>query len=306
MTAAERVTTLLHFVTAVGRYVNIIGMAGNEHNTAATHFGRQMRKERLAHGWSLHELARRTGIDVSQLSRVENGKRPPSAKMAAKCDLVFPERRGWFTDWYDESRHWAEIPPSFRSWGEIEEKAGTLCDWYPGIVTGLLQTEDYARAILLTYPSVSDEAVASRLAARMERQRRLFTREPPPRAWFVVDEMALYRRVGSPQAMAAQMRHLSEIAALPKVTIQVLPAVAHPANASGFILADDTAWCEHLVSGGVYTQEPVSSLVVLFDTLRGECYRVSESAALFRRMAGIWESGVKAATQTPTEDSASK
>jgi transcriptional regulator with XRE-family HTH domain len=252
-------------------------MAVNDHNSAATHFGRQMRKERLAHGWSLHELARQTGIDVSQLSRVENGKRPPSEKLAAKCDEVFPSRRGWFTDWYDESRYWAEIPPGFRSWSEIEEKAARLCDWYPGIVTGLLQSEDYARAILSTYPGVSDETVASRLAARMERQRRLFTRETPPRAWFVVDEMALYRRVGSPEIMAAQMRHLAEVAAALKVTVQVLPAVAHPANASGFIVADDSAWCEHLASGGVYTGKPFPRWLhcsILFEESATACRRV--------------------------------
>jgi len=131
-------------------------------------------------------------------------------------------------------------------------------------------------------------------------------RAGPPAARFVIDEMALYRRVGSPGIMAAEMRHLSAVAALPNVTIQVLPAVAHPANASGFIVADDSAWCEHVKSGFVYTGESVRPLLTLFDTLRGECYRVSESAALFERMNGIWTHGVRAAFQTPTAASAPK
>jgi hypothetical protein len=58
-------------------------------------------------------------------------------------------------------------------------------------------------------------------------------------AWFVVDEMALYRQVGSPQVMAGQMRYLLEVAAMPKVTLTVMPAVVHPANESGFVIAAD-------------------------------------------------------------------
>ena len=57
---------------------------------------------------------------------------------------------------------------------------------WPSIVSGLLQTEDYAGALLRTYPGVSDEVVAARLASRMERQRRVLMRDDPPRTWFLV------------------------------------------------------------------------------------------------------------------------
>jgi hypothetical protein len=66
-------------------------------------------------------------------------------------------------------------------------------------------------------------------------------------------ELALYRQVGTPAVMAGQMRRLAEIAAMPLVTLTVMPAIAHAANASGFVLADDAAWCEHMAAGGVYT-----------------------------------------------------
>ena len=79
----------------------------------------------------------------------------------------------------------------------------------------------------------------------MERQQRVLGRDDPPSAWFVIDELSLYREVGSAEIMAAQLRHLLEVAAMPKVTIQVLPAVAHPVNASGFLMADDAVWIEH-------------------------------------------------------------
>ena len=64
------------------------------------------------------------------------------------------------------------MPAAFKDWTEREDKAGALRVWSPGIVHGLLQTEPYATALLRTYPGVTDDAVAVRLAARMDRQRR--------------------------------------------------------------------------------------------------------------------------------------
>jgi transcriptional regulator with XRE-family HTH domain len=275
-------------------------MDGNGSTSAATHFGRQLKKERRAHGWGLRELSQRTGIDAGHLSRVENGKRPPTEVIALACDDVFPERRGWFMDWYTESREWSEIPASFRSWQEYEDKAGRLYVWSPGIIHGLLQTEDYARALLVTMPKATDEVVATRLAARMERQRRTIGRPDPPASWFIVDELSLYRLVGSAEVMAAQLRHLRNIAAIPGVTVQVLPAVAHPATAGELIITDDVAYVESLVGGAVLGGETVSSLMALFDSLRGECYRVSESVALIERLAEAWESGASPLTAART------
>ena len=236
---------------------------------------------------------------------MENGKRPPTEALAAACDAVFPERHGWFTDWYQESRSWSEVPAGFRSWSELEDKAARLYDWMPGTVTGLLQSEDYARAILATFPAVTAETIAARLAARVERQRRVLTRDDPPKVIFVIDELALYRQVGSAEVMAAQMRQLVVTAAMPHVTVQVLPAVAHPANASGFVIADDAVWCEHVAGGYVFTDgQTVSALATRFDTLRGECYRVSESLALIQGMAELWTAGASPLTRTPTAASA--
>jgi len=242
-------------------------------------------------------MAERTGIDFGNLSRVENGKRPPNARLAEACDRVFPERRGWFSDWYDESRSWSEVPAGFKPWAEVEERSATLRDWYPGIVTGLLQTADYAGALLATSPTASAGVTAARLASRMERQRRVLERDNPPAAWFVVDEMALYRMVGSPEVMAGQCTRLAEVARLSDVTLSVMPAVAHPGNESGFVLADDAVYAEHAAGGYVFTDEQtVSSLAARFDTLRGESYRVSESRGRIERMAGVWARGVSPAT----------
>jgi hypothetical protein len=244
------------------------------------------------------------GIDAGHLSRVENGKRPPTEPIALACDEVFPERRGWFMDWYTESREWSEIPASFRSWQEYEDKAGRLHVWSPGIIHGLLQTEDYARALLATMPKASDEVVATRLAARMDRQGRTIGRPDPPGSWFIVDELSLYRLVGGAEVMAIQLRCLLDVAAKPGVTVQVLPAIAHPATAGELIITDDAAYVENLVGGAVLTGETVSSLMVVFDSLRGECYRVSESLALIERLAEAWQSGASPLTAARTAEAA--
>jgi transcriptional regulator with XRE-family HTH domain len=276
-------------------------MAGSQNGGAASHFGRQMRKERLARGWPIAELAQAMGVDAAHLGRVENGKRPPTERLAAACDRVFPDRRGWFSEYYDESRTWAEVPPGFRSWAEVEEKASALRDWYPGILTGLIQTEDYAGALLATSPGASAEMITARLASRMERQRRVLTRDNPPSVWFIIDELSLYREVGSAEVMAGQMYRLAQVAAMPNVTLTVMPAVAHPANASGFIVADDSAWCEHLAGGFVYTdQETVTYLALRFDSLRAESYRASESTAIIERLGAQWDSGARRLTLTLT------
>lgn len=262
-----------------------------------------MRKERLARGWSVHDFASRSGISAGHVSRIENGKRPPTQAVATACDAVFPERRGWFSEFYEESRTW--MPAGFRDWPEYEDKAHSLRVWSPGVIDGLVQSEGYARGLLETATGATADIVSARLGSRLARQRRvLFREEDPPDVRLVIDHAALYRCVGSAEVMAAQMAHLGEVAAMPNVTVQVLPAVAHPATQSGFMVTDSAGYAEHVLGGFVYTEpETVTALERLFDTLRAECYRASESAAIIRKAGALW-TGERAATAEPTAVSA--
>jgi hypothetical protein len=104
-------------------------------------------------------------------------------------------------------------------------------------LSGLLQTEGYARAILTVEPGVTDDEVSARLAARLERQA-ILTRDDPPTAWFMVDEAALRRRVGSPEAMAAQLAHLAGVARLPNITIQVVPSTGESPHSWPIVRAE--------------------------------------------------------------------
>jgi transcriptional regulator with XRE-family HTH domain len=168
-------------------------------------FGRELRRTRIARGWSIAEAARRSGINAAHLSRIELGRRPPTERIAAALDNAFPERHGWFSSWHSESQSWPEIPATFRSWPDYEDRTTSIRDWTPGIMTGLVQTEDYARALIAVVPGIDRATRENRLRGRMERQRSFWERQPAVMATFVVDELSLYRRVGSAEVMTAQL-----------------------------------------------------------------------------------------------------
>jgi transcriptional regulator with XRE-family HTH domain len=277
----------------------------DDRNNPIRYFGRQVRKERLAADWTLAEFGQRTGYDPAHVSRIESGKRPATDVFAQMCDQAFPHRIGWFGEFYEESRTWIATPPWFRNYVSHEQRAVTLRNWFPSLLDGLLQTENYARAILAVSPGATDDEVSARLAARMKRQA-ILTREEPPTLWSLADEAALRRCVGSPEVMAAQMKHLAALARLPNVTIQVVPAIAHAGLLGGFSITEHAAYAETAVAGQVFEDaEIIASLLTRFDTLRSEALRASESLALIERMCEEWKSaGAKAATQGTTAEPA--
>jgi len=269
------------------------------------YFGHQVRKARLAKEWSLAEFGQRIGYSRGAISRVETGVRAPTEMFAQMCDRAFPERDNWFSDFYAESRAWIATPPWFRSWVEHEQRAASLRIWQLGVLSGLLQTEDYARAILSMNPGVTDEQVAARLSARLDRQA-LLTREDPPSVWFLVDEAALRRCVKSPGVMAGQLAHLLGAARFPNVTVQVVPNSEHAGLLGGFAIAERAAYVETAVAGQVFEdREIIDNLLVRFDTLRNEALRKSESLKLIERMCEEWTAtGARAATQATTAENA--
>jgi transcriptional regulator with XRE-family HTH domain len=254
------------------------------------YFGQQVRKSRVAAGWTIKQFGTRVGYDAGQVSRIETGKRPPTETFAEMCDQAFPDRDGWFSDFYQQSRTWIATPPWFRSWVELEQHATSLRDWQPSILSGLLQTEDYARAILSVNPGVSGEQVAERVEARLARQS-LLTRDEPPTLWFLVDEAALRRRVGSAEVMCAQLSRLAGLAQLPNITIQVVPDIAHAGLLGGFVIAEAAAFLETPVGGQVFEDHKThATLLNRFDTIRTEALRGTESISLIERIRdNVWQ-----------------
>jgi len=158
---------------------------------------------------------------------------------------------GWWHDYGDVLPQW------FRAYVDLEA-AATLIRTYEGqFVPGLLQTEDYMRAVITgALLDNSPEQVERRVALRMTRQS-LLGRADAPRLWAVVDEAALRRPVGGREVMRTQLERLIEATKLPNVTLQVLPfgAGAHPAMVDAFSVlrfADqdlpDIVYLEHLTN----------------------------------------------------------
>lgn len=88
------------------------------------------------------------------------------------------------------------------------------------------------------------------------------------------------------------------------MTLQLLPPVVHPAGASGFVVTDTACYCEHVTGGYVYTEEQTATrLDILFDTLRAECRRASESVAIIRETQDSW-TGANLRSRTQTEATA--
>jgi hypothetical protein len=132
---------------------------------------------------------------------------------------------GWWHNYGDV------LPPWFRVVPGLEEAAEVIRGYEPQFVPGLLQTEDYARALTAVgFPDAPAGENERRVALRMARQR-LLTRPGPPRLWAVIDETVLRRQVAGPSVMRAQIDRLIEAAELPNVTLQVLPFTAGPHRA---------------------------------------------------------------------------
>ncbi|WP_369238247.1 helix-turn-helix transcriptional regulator [Streptomyces sp. R21] len=162
---------------------------------------------------------------------------------------------GWWQRFHDILPGWFSMHVS------LEGAAALIRSYEPHFVPGLLQTEDYARGVLLSgaIGQTRPEDIERHVALRMQRQD-LLTREGAPRFWVVMDETAVRRHVGGPEVMRAQIDKLLDIAKLPNVTLQVAPFAAgpHPGTYGPFVLfrfampeLPDMVYSEYL-TGAVY------------------------------------------------------
>jgi transcriptional regulator with XRE-family HTH domain len=258
------------------------GKNGNSGNPSNLTFGLRLRQERLSRGWTLADLGARTGYAAGALSRIENSKRPATAQLAIACDRALPELAGWFSANFEASRSLGAAP-WFIPWIPHENRAMEIREFTPG-VPGLLQTEGYARALFSISPDATPEVTSRRVAARMERQKRLFGRMPAPSLLCLIDELGLRREAG-PGVMAAQIRHLINTAQRPAITIQLIPPMLHPGSLGSIILADGAALLETHAGGQVFEDaDTVMRLERRFEKIRSEAYGAMMT---LRRLEGI-------------------
>ena len=234
--------------------------------------------------------------DGSVVSRVEAGLAEPPEGFAEACDVAFPDRGGFFARFWRDQQSWrGPYPPWFLDWLVIERKAVTLRMWEPMLVPGLLQVEEYARAILASWRPDGADAVEAKVTARLDRQG-ILRGEAAATAWVLLDESVLARRVGTAVVMAAQLEHLAAVAGQPNVTVQVVPEAAsgYAGLSAGFTAAvtSDGQQAAHLDTGvqGMTVLEPtlVGRTVNMFDTLRAEALPRAASLELIAEAMSRW------------------
>ncbi len=179
-------------------------------------FGAMLRHYRVHAGMSQEQLGARVRCSGDLIGKIENGQRAPGEQLTRACDELaelktggaLGELRALLKNYLKERA----FPGWFQDWPGNEAHAKIL-RWFELVaVPGLLQTEDYARAMLRTQVLATDDETDEKVAARMDRQV-ILTRDNPPMLWVLLDEGVLRRPVGGREVMAGQLRHLVESAA---------------------------------------------------------------------------------------------
>jgi transcriptional regulator with XRE-family HTH domain len=259
-------------------------------------FGAELRYYRERAGLSQTDLAALVNVSHDVISKIETGERPPAKDFPERLDAV-PEldSRGGLTRLWSNLRkglrHRA-VPGWFQPWTHFEAQAATLRSYEPLLVPGLLQTEDYARAILAARPGGKHDDLDDQVAARIGRQA-ILARADPPQLWCVVDEGVLHRCIGGPKVMFDQLEHLADLAENPQTTIQVIPASAgaHAGLLGGFVIADldgspGMVYLETAAEGQIADSPAIVAHAMLrFDALRSEALPRAASRDLIMKVA---------------------
>jgi transcriptional regulator with XRE-family HTH domain len=256
-------------------------------------FGAEVRRAREAAGMTLAELGAAVPCDASTVSKIEAGLLRPTTRFVTACTETFPELE-WLARFYEESQMWRDgpIPRWFEDWLMAEREAVSLRIWQPLIIPGLLQTADYARALLLAVQSdTSDETIDQLVAARLARQR-IFDRPDPPNLWIVLDEAVLHRLIGTPKIMYDQLVQVADMSMRSYVCVQVVPAStgAHVGLSGSFMIASPEGKPEimHIDAVEGLTIERnnlVRKAAIAFDLVRSDALTRGASRDLLLKVA---------------------
>lgn len=253
-------------------------------------FARELQAARSRAGLSLEQFASEINYSRSLVGHVETCRRVPSLDFAKRCDQVL-RTTGTFERMQQVLRT-ATFPAWFRPFAEYEARASALRGFEHALIPGLLQTADYARAVLGARPNSSEEKAEERANARLERQA-ILGRDRPPLLWVVLDEGVLHRSIGGSKVMHDQLLHLATMAERPNLTIQVIPSAtgAYCGLDGAFVLLEfpdePTVAYMETVTGGQITEEPstVAYVTLNFDTVRAEALPRQASLDLIMKVA---------------------
>ncbi|MGH3625651.1 MAG: helix-turn-helix domain-containing protein [Sciscionella sp.] len=237
----------------------------------------ELKRLRKEAGLKQKNAAARIGRSQQHVGYLESARNLPSAGdleillglygMPERTDfmreLLVAAKKG--TNWWTNLS--SAVPPWFDLFLGLEAGAAELSSFDALLVRGLLQTRDYAEAVIRADSDLTDEEAQQRVELRIERQRILDRDDDPVRLWTVLDESVLHRKRGDSTVMRAQLAHLLTMSERPRIDIQVLPldAGAHTAQQGGTftvmkfppdMVGDPGVVYLELINTGLYFEKP--------------------------------------------------
>ncbi|PKV87173.1 helix-turn-helix transcriptional regulator [Streptomyces sp. TLI_146] len=263
-----------------------------------TAVGEQIKVLRIRAGLTQREFGRLVGYTESQISSIERGVRVPQPDFLEKADKIL--NAGGLLIAVKKSIEKAQTkarvrhPGWFRDYAKAEAEAVSLHDYSTLAVPGLLQTEDYARAVFRhRRPLLDDATIEKRVADRLARQQ-IFERWPAPTFSFVMEESVLQRPVGGRAVQQDQLRQLLRVGTLRTVELQVMPTdrEEHPGLGGPFILLtpkgrQPVAYTEIYGHPRLITDpEEARVFIERYGIIRAQALTPRESLSLIEKMLG--------------------
>ncbi|MFI6759777.1 helix-turn-helix transcriptional regulator [Micromonospora sp. NPDC050417] len=251
----------------------------------------EIRRRRNSTGQTQEAFGKAAGFSASHVSAVESRTRALTMDFVRGADRAF-DNGGM----YERLVARLGAPEWFRPWLEAEQLATQLRCFEPNLIPGLLQTPDYARAVLRLDARLSDEGLDRLVAMRIDRQV-VLSKEAAPQLIAVIDESAI-RRIGAgyEKIMVEQLTHLLTLAERPHISVHIIPSdvVLHAGLSGPLSLARlaDLTWVGHLEHqlGGVVVDRPgdLDTLMERWESVRNEALPRRQSLDLIKEVVKPW------------------
>ncbi|MDF2258487.1 helix-turn-helix domain-containing protein [Streptantibioticus ferralitis] len=255
-------------------------------------FGAVSKALRAAAGVSQEALGEHVGYSKSLVQGVESGTRMPSQRYVELADPFLNANGTLLSAAAHLSRQ--RFPSWFEDFVSVEKTARSLWTYCTNVLHGLVQTEEYADAVLSAYcPALEEDEIAERLQARLERQS-LLTRKPICDLSIITEESVLLRPLGGKSVQKRQLEHLLKLAELRHVSIQVMPLMYEShAGFDGPLTLLETpehrwlGYAEGQNRGFMFDDpEEVSALHQRYSMIRSQALTPRDSRVLIEKLVG--------------------
>ncbi|MFJ6948900.1 helix-turn-helix domain-containing protein [Streptomyces wuyuanensis] len=250
------------------------------------YYGYELRRHREAAGLTQRQLGDVINYTGSLVGQIETARKLPTEAFSERVDAALGT--GGLLSRLVPLVLRSQLPAWFQQVAELESRATEIYVFQPQLVHGLLQTEDYARAVLA---AVDDSDLDNRTVARLARQR-ILVKDKPPVFWAVFGEAVLYQEIGGREVMRNQLLRLLSYRRNPRVNVQVLPFTAGvhaglPGSFDYFRFAGDPAIVyneDYEMGHSTANPDAVESRSLRYDHLQAAALSVKDSAELIRHV----------------------